>query len=391
MDIHSLVSTWRARYQKRSPREKKMLKFLVLLLGILLLIIFLKCCKTINMNKQTANAPLLIRENNRIKIPENSPLRSQINVQTVNTSNLPHLVTLPGIVDGNQAGNLSILPPLTGHLVSLNVRLGDEVKKDQILAVMQSAALAQAYSDQLKAQSALKQVQKALKRAQKVNRVGANSIKDIEQLQNNYTQAQAELQRTQATLESLGNNKESQLQIIAPMNGKITTLNYGIGSYINDSTIPLFTLSNIDSVWVTLCVPENLITSVTTGQSVEVFLAAYPNQTWQGKITFTNALIDPDTRCNKSRIALDNSDMKLQPNMFTAVKIQIPQTLQVMVPLSAILMNNDTTSVFIEITPWTFKRRVVVLGAEDGTNVRINSGLQAGDRIITAGGILVND
>lgn len=339
----------------------------------------------------TVHEPLLIRAHNTIIIPENSPLRTQLHVEPVVTSTAPHIVVFPGIIEADQISTVNILPPLTGHLIQLNATIGDEVKKDQVLGEIQSSGLVQAYADKLKAQSALKQVQEALNRAQKVNRAGANAVKDIEQIQNNYTQAQAELQRALTTLESLGTNKESLLQIKAPIDGMITALNYGIGSYINDVTLPLFTLSNTQAVWVTACIPENTIALVAKGQEVTVFLTAYPKQSWRGTISFINNTFDPDTRCNKTRIAFTNTDAKLQPNMFAAVHTQIPQEAQVIVPLSAILMNNDTTSVYVETKPWTFKRQVVVLGAEDHKTVRITSGLKAGDRVVTAGGILVND
>lgn len=390
MDIHSLISTWRSHYQQRPQRQKTILKFMGIILALILLFL-LKCCTALSMHKKTSSTPLLIRENNQITIPAGSPLRSQMQVQTVQRTNTPHTVVLPGIVEGNQVGNLDILPPVSGHLIQLKVALGEEVSKDQVLAVIESAGLAQAYSDKVKAQSALKQAQEAVNRAQKVNRAGANAIKDIEQLQNNFTQAQAELQRAQVALASIGGTQDNPLQIQAPMGGKITSLNYGLGSYINDVTQPLLTLSNIKSVWVTLCVPENLIAVISKGQNAQISLAAYPQRTWSGKISFTNHLVDPDTRCNKSRIALDNADEKLQPNMFASVRTQIPQSEQIIIPLSAILMENNHTTVFVESAPWVFQRRVVVLGAEDQEQVRISAGLQAGDRIVTAGGILVND
>lgn len=329
--------------------------------------------------------------NNTIKIPLNSPLRSHLLVQPVTLTKAPHIVVFPGVVEADQSRTLTILPPVMGRLIRLDAKLGSLVKKGQTLAVMESAGLAQAYADKVKAQSALQQALEALHRAQKVNRAGANSIKDLEQLQNSYTQAQAEMQRAQIALATLGNNKEQQLQIQAPINGKIIALNYGVGSYINDLTLGLFTLSNIQTVWVTACIPEHLIAVVKKEQKVDVHLSAYPHNVWKGQIAFLNNIIDPDARCNKSRIAFANKDERLQPNMFASIHAQIPQKEQIIVPLSAILMNNDSTSVYVETAPWVFSRRNVVLGTEDGENVRITAGLKAGDRIVMAGGILVND
>lgn len=77
--------------------------------------------------------------------------------------------------------------------------------------------------------------------------------------------------------------------------------------------------------------------------------------------------------------------------MFATVNTEIPQDKQPIVPLSALLMYNDTTSVFIETAPWTFTQRTIILGPEDKEHVRVRSGLKPGDRIVSAGGILIND
>ena len=77
--------------------------------------------------------------------------------------------------------------------------------------------------------------------------------------------------------------------------------------------------------------------------------------------------------------------------MFATVNIAIPQPNEVTIPISAILMNSDTTCVYVEITPWTFVRREIELGKEDDKNVRVISGLNSGDRVVTSGGVLVND
>ena len=391
MDIRTLLSTLHD-HDKPPTYHSKVAKIIMLLLALLIIALLARCSQSLMSNKEkTTPTPMLIRKDHRIIIPENSPLRSQLVVMAVRTSKAPHSVLFPGIVEADPARTINILPPLTGHLVDLNVKLGDEVKQDQILATMQSAGLAQAYSDLTKAHSVLKQTEEILNRTQKVNRAGANAIKDIELAQSNYTQAQAEVQRAQETLKSLGTNQHSQLHIQAPIDGKVIALNYGIGSYINDSTAPILTLSNIQSVWITACVAEHLVASVNKGLKVLVSLTAYPNQTWEGKVAFVNNVFESDTRCNKTRIAFTNPDNKLQPNMFATVRMELPQQEQVIVPLSAVLMNNDTTSVYVETAPWTFESRAVELGAEDEHTVRITSGLKAGDRIILSGGILVND
>jgi len=144
-------------------------------------------------------------------------------------------------------------------------------------------------------------------------------------------------------------------------------------------------------VWVTANVPEDLLASITKGQAAEVDLPAYPGQKFHGTVSFVSALLEPDTHRNKTRIMFANLDGKLKPNMFATVGIAVPQGKQVVVPTSALLMNNDSITVFVEVAPWTFVRRTVELGHEDEDRVRILSGLADGDRVVVRGGVLLND
>ena len=392
MKNHALISLIRAKYAGLPHRQQSVVMLCSVVVGALLIIILLKCCVAIAANKKnTLSEPMIIRKENNIILPKHSPLRQHITINTVKLSAAPHIVSFPGVVEADPSHIVNILPPLTGRLTALKVKLGDKVKRGQPLAVIRSPGLAQASADYDRAVSLFKLSSEALKRAQRVYRAGGNSIKDVEIAQNNQTQAQAEMNRTRATLKTLGKNSASLLHIKSPIEGRITGLYYGRGSYINDPTLPLFTISNIKLVWVTAYIPENLAGVVAANQTVDVLLPAYPQKVWHGTVTFVNDFLEPDTRRNKTRIAFENPDRKMQPNMFATVNIALNQPDQIMVPVSAILMNDDTTSVYIESTPWTFIRREVVLGTEDGDRVRVIAGLKAGDRIVSSGGVLVND
>lgn len=392
MNVRDLNSFIRAQYAKlpQSQRPIALLMAGVLLLFVITLL--LKGCFHIIANiHRSQPAPLLIRHEKKIIIPNNSPLRSQLMITTIKSSTLAHIISVPGVVEADPANVVTILPPLTGRLIKLNVKLGDVIKRHQTLAVIRSPGLAQAFADRDKAQSILTLTTTALKRAKNVNRAGGNTIKDVEMAQSTYLQAQAELYRAIATLKTLGKNSFSLLRIQSPIDGRVTSMNYGTGSYITDPTAPLMTISNLTSVWVTASIPENLVRVVAKNLPVEVFLLAYPNQILHGKVSFVNAFLEPDTRRNKTRIAFTNPNGKLQPNMYATIKIATREPDQVIIPVSSIVMNNDTTSVFVETTPWTLEQHDVELGAEDGENVRVLKGLRAGDRIVTAGGVLVND
>jgi len=101
--------------------------------------------------------------------------------------------------------------------------------------------------------------------------------------------------------------------------------------------------------------------------------------------------MEPDTRRTKIRVAFANPDMRFKPNMFATVTTHLPELTALVVPNSALLMNNDATTVFVEKAPWTFVRRPVQPGTDHDGATAITSGLQPGERVVISGGILLND
>jgi len=109
--------------------------------------------------------PAMVRKGNQIVVPTNSPLRSRVTVAPVSNLAAPHTLSLPGVVEADPARTVNILPPLTGRLTELKVKLGDAVKQGQLLATIGSPDLDQAWSDVEKAHDAQDLAKKALDRA----------------------------------------------------------------------------------------------------------------------------------------------------------------------------------------------------------------------------------
>ena len=160
---------------------------------------------------------------------------------------------------------------------------------------------------------------------------------------------------------------------------------------INDPTQSVMTIADLSTVWVTAMVAEKDIGAVSRNQDAEVRLAAYPERTLRGKVLFVSDVIEPDSRRNKLRIAFANADHALKPNMFATVTLLGAQQSRVVLPSSALLMNNDRTSVLVAVAPWTFERRTVDPQLEEGTSIAIRSGVNAGEQVVVRGGILLND
>jgi len=344
----------------------------------------------------SGTAPLLIHQGTRILIPEGSPLRQRLTVMPAPTETVSGKLMLPGIVESDPARTAAVLTPLAGRVLELKVALGDRVTRGQLLTVIDSADLAQAYDDNDKAADTFNLTERNLERQEGQNKLGAASDRDLDQARSDHAQAAAEYTRTQAHLRAIGVSPDSAqrsrlLTVRAPVGGSITSLAVAPGNMINDPTQSMMTIADLSTVWVTALVPEKDIAAISKGQDVEVTLAAYPDQVLRGKVLFASDVIESDSRRNKLRIAFQNKGYTLKPNMFATVTLLEPRQIRVVVPTSALLMNNDRTSVFVATAPWTFERRVVEPQLEEGPTVAISSGLKAGEQVVVKGGILLND
>jgi membrane fusion protein, heavy metal efflux system len=341
-------------------------------------------------------APGLLRRGNEIIVPDGSPLRARLTVTPAAAELTRSRWVLPGIVEADPARTAAVLTPLGGRIVKLEVALGDRVSRGQVLAVIDAPDLAQAYDDNDKAADTFELTAKTLARQEGQLKIGAASDHDLDQARSDHAQAAAEYARTRARLETLGASadpaKRSRLLIVsAPIAGSVTALSVAPGEMINDPTQPMMTVADLSTVWVTALVPEKDIGGVSVGDDAEVSLDAYPHESLHGKVSFVSDVLEPDSRRDKVRIAFPNPRHALKPNMFATVTLLGPPERRVVLPTSALLMNNDRTSVFVAIAPWTFMRRTVVPRLEEGTAVTIDSGVEPGESVVVRGGILLND
>jgi cobalt-zinc-cadmium efflux system membrane fusion protein len=346
---------------------------------------------------RTAEPPaLMVRQGDKIFVPEGSALRERLSVMPAAAETVNAKLVLPGTVEADPARTATVLTPLSGRVLELKVALGDRVARGQVLAVIDSPDLGQAYDDNDKAADAFKLTEKNLQRQQEQSKIGAASDKDLDQARSDDAQAEAEFIRTQARLKALGVSADSKpssrlLTVTAPVNGSVTTLALAAGDMINDPTQSMMTIADLSTVWVTALLAEKDVAAVSKSQDAQISLLAYPERQLHGKVLFVSDVIEPDSHRNKIRIAFANADYALKPNMFATVTLSTAQQTRVVLPSSALLMNNDRTSVFVATAPWTFERRTVEPQLEEGSSVAIGSGVQVGEQVVVKGGILLND
>lgn len=369
----------------------------ILLGALFILAVFTRGFGLLRASNADSGAPAaLIHQGDKILVPEGSPLRQRLTVMAAAAEAVSGKLLLPAVIESDPARTAAVLTPLAGRVQELKVALGDRVTAGQVLVVIESPDLAQAYDDNDKAADTAALTEKNLTRQEGQARIGTASDRDLDQARSDHAQAAAEYLRTQARLKAIGVTTAPEqhsrlLTVRAPVAGSVTTLAIATGNMINDPTQPIMTIADLSTVWVTALVAEKDIGAVAKGQDAQVSLAAYPDQILHGKVLFVSDVVEPDSRRNKLRIAFPNASYALKPNMFATVTLVGQPQSRVVLPTSALLMNNDRTSVFVATAPWTFERRTVEPQLEEGSSVTIRSGIAAGEQVVIKGGILLND
>lgn len=388
MNIGAYIHSIKTRFYRLPKYEQK---FIYIVLIILMVIGLKNFIETIFYYHRMPTENHLIRHGAWIEIPKNSPIQKVLKVISIAPKQEKRHYSVPGYVETNAKKEIEITTPIPGRIIRIPIKLGDWVQKNQILAVIKSPDLADLYSNYEAALAQFNLNTKLLERAIKVNLAGANAKKDIEIAKNNFLAAKANLRSIKERIKIFGDNQYSTIFIKAPNSGYITQIHLGIGSYINNISTPIMSLNNVKKIWITALIPEYLTNQIKPHQPVNFVLTAEPNRSYSGKISFISPTMDPNTRTNKTRITINNPHNNIKPDMFATIELSLSQQSPIVLPTSAIFMDYESTSVFVEVKPSIFQRVPVELGFEHNNQVEILSGLKAGDKIAVEGGIFIND
>ena len=342
------------------------------------------------------NPPNIVRDGDKITVPERSPLRSKLEIGPVANKPIQRTLVLPAVVEADPARLAKVLPPLSGRITQLKVQLGQRIELGQPLAVLESSDLRTAYADYDRAKISLALAGKTRDRVRMLGRTSAVAEKEVQQAEAEFATAEAELQRAEARLRQIGVPLDSTdssrvLTIVSPIAGSVIELGVAPGAFWNDPTAPLMTIADLTTVWVTAVVPEKDISFISEHQAVDVNFAAYPGQSFKGHVLFISDVLDPDTRRAKVRVAFSNPDYRLKLAMFANVTVLTPAQELPVVPTAALVLKKDTNRVFVETTSWTFEPRQVKTGAQQGDQIVIQEGLRTGERVVVKGAVLLND
>jgi cobalt-zinc-cadmium efflux system membrane fusion protein len=279
----------------------------------------------------------------------------------------------------------------SGRVVAVHVRLGDYVRKGQLIMEVQSTDISGAYNQYLKAVNDEHLANTQLERAKLLYDKGAIAKSQLEIAQDGEDDAKADLVAAEEQLHVLGvdkNHPAATVKVYAPASGFIIQQNVteaATAGVTYSGSANAFTIADLSHVWIICDVYENDLSTVHLGQSADIRLNAYPDQVLTGTIGDIGAILDPSIRTGKVRIQVANPGNLMRIGMFATATFHGKKAeTHPAVPASAVLHLHDRDWVYVPNGDGTFRRLSVQSGAMLPGNLQeITSGLSVGQQVVS--------
>ena len=304
-------------------------------------------------------------------------------------------LTVTGTVNPDISRSVPVISIATGRVVEIHARLGDTVKKDQLLMRVQSADLSGAFSDYRKAVADEKLARIQFERAKLLYDKGAISLNDFQTAEDVENKAHVDVENTTERLHVLGGSIDHPAAILdvrAPVSGVITDQQVTNAAGVAGLGSPNpFTISDLSYVWILCDVYENDLASVHVGETAEIRLNAYPDKVFNGRISNVLPVLDPTLRTAKVRIEVRNPGLMRVGMFVTATFHGQKKETRAAVPATAILHLHDRDWVYVPSGGKKFRRVEVTSGVTLPNKMQeIVSGIESGQLVVSNALVLQN-
>lgn len=321
---------------------------------------------------------------------------ANIKVSTVHMESADEFLRIPGRVEADPAHTVHIYAPLSGRLVNMTLVPGQEVRKGQTVAMLQSGDVAQARADFEKAHIEVLRADRALERGKLLASHEVMSQADLQELQAVDDAGHSEQERARQRIHELGfseNGTSDMTAITSPIAGTVLDIGTASGELQRslETTNGIATVANLDSVWVTGDLFEQDLGAVRRNMPVSVVFPAYSGETFHGTIANIGDSLDPATHAVKVRVVLSNPGHRLKPAMFANLQIARPEVHRILLPQAAVLHDGNVTQVYVPVGDGKYALRTVTTGGQVGDKVEITAGLNEGDRVVTEGAAFLRE
>jgi len=343
-------------------------------------------------------------------------------VEQIQPKEVAQSITAPGQLVANEDRTWRVGAIAPGKIDDLFVKIGDSVRSGQLLARIHShdvhevrAAYREATVELDRARTATAYAMQRRDRAKRLLDLKAGSRQDLESAEGEVVNAEAQISKAQAEVQKErvhltdilhvsvddggqnGNDKDQSGQhdasedipVFSPASAVVFERKPTVGTVVNAGDV-LFSLTDTSSVWMIAAANEADLSMLHSGQTAQIRVRAYPDETFRGRILKLGEELDPTTRTLEVRILVPNSHGLLKPQMYASATVEQPGRGQaIFVPEAAIQEIDGVPAVFVRRTDKRFEPRYVKTGQHVNGETEVIEGLHAGDAVAVKGSFML--
>jgi len=329
-------------------------------------------------------------------------LLAQLKLAPLSTQPVAETLRVAGRIDFDEQRLARIGATITGRVTDIDALLGQEVKKGEVLARLNSSELSTQQLAYLRARAQLELNRRNAERAKSLFEADVIGAAELQRRQSEFQISVAETRAasdqlqllgvTPASIERLGQHGavNSLTPVVSTLNGHVVERKLAQGQVVQPADA-LFVVADLSRLWAVAQVPEQQVSQVKVGQSVSIEVPALGNEKLVGKLIYVGQTINPETRTVLVRTELDNRDGRLKPAMLASMLIEARAVERQVVPASAVVRENDEDHVFVAQGDGAFLLTKVKLAPEQGGQRVVLSGLKGDEKLVVDGAFHLNN
>lgn len=328
-------------------------------------------------------------------------LQAAVEVGPIPSLEVREVQRVPGRIEVDETHMVRIGAPVAGRITDLKIKVGDLVRRGQVLATLHSTDLSAAQLAFLKARSQHLLAERAVARAQQLLQADVIGAAEAQRREAELAQSLAELNAAHGELRVLGvaegaidrlaktGTITSTAYIVATVAGTVIERKVTEGQVVQPADAVAL-VADLSRVWVVADIPEQSAGAIKAGEAVVVEIPALPERRIEGELTFVSPTVNPETRTVRARLDLANTERLYKPAMLASVIIKGKRERRLAVPSDAVVRDDNRDFVFAPAAGG-FRLQPVTLGTEyEGYRV-IASGVRAGETVVLRGAFHLNN
>jgi len=339
------------------------------------------------------------KKENEVETQENTEkfclsnqLKKTTVIEPISERSISEQLVLTGKVEYNENDLVAYKSLLQGSVIKVNFELGDYVKQGQVLALVKSAEIQGMDQEKKTIQNQINLLNRQIATKKELLKDGLASAPEVAELEFELKAAQIEANKITNTLKMYRALGDGQFQIIAPKNGYVVQKDISVGKSITaDGDDTLFSISNLNQVWVMVNIYANNLKYVKVGDQVKVKTVAFPDRLYSGKIDKIYNVFDNDEHVTKARVVLENQDLDLKPGLSADIIIDKDHTAgnAFAVPKNALVFENNKNFIVVYKDECSMEVRKVTPIARNEEFIYVKEKFSPDEKVIVSNTLII--